>query len=54
MLFSGKTQQRSHHHLQLSCPWLKRVGFYGFLFFLVKGMLWLTIPAVLGYLGLNG
>ncbi|MBN9296899.1 MAG: alanyl-tRNA synthetase [Filimonas sp.] len=23
--------------------WLKRVGFWGFLFFLVKGLLWLAI-----------
>lgn len=25
--------------------WLKRIGFWGFLFFLIKGLLWL----VLGY-----
>jgi len=24
--------------------WLKRVGWLGFLFFLVKGLLWLLIP----------
>ena len=24
--------------------WLKRVGWLGFLFFLVKGLLWLIIP----------
>ena len=24
--------------------WIKRLGFWGFLFFLVKGLLWLTIP----------
>lgn len=24
--------------------WLKRIGWVGFLFFLVKGLLWLLIP----------
>lgn len=24
--------------------WLKRVGWAGFLFFLIKGLLWLLIP----------
>ncbi len=24
--------------------WFKRVGFIGFLFFLIKGLLWLIIP----------
>jgi hypothetical protein len=24
--------------------WLKRVGWVGFLFFLIKGLLWLLIP----------
>jgi hypothetical protein len=23
--------------------WLKRIGFWGFLFFLIKGLLWLAI-----------
>ncbi|HNQ14619.1 MAG TPA: hypothetical protein PKM58_03590 [Pyrinomonadaceae bacterium] len=26
--------------------WAKRVGVAGFLFFLVKGLLWLTVPAL--------
>lgn len=29
--------------------WLKKLGFWGFLFFLVKGMLWLIIPAAIAY-----
>lgn len=37
--------------ISLACPWLKRVGFAGFMFFLVKGLLWLLIPALLVYLG---
>jgi len=27
--------------------WIKRLGFWGFMFFLVKGLLWLAIPALL-------
>jgi len=30
--------------------WIKRLGFWGFLFFLVKGLLWLIVPALLVYL----
>lgn len=26
--------------------WLKRLGFAGFMFFMIKGLLWLAIPAV--------
>jgi hypothetical protein len=28
---------------------IKRLGFWGFIFFLVKGLLWLIIPAVIAY-----
>ncbi len=27
--------------------WLRRFGIYGFLFFFAKGLLWLTVPALL-------
>ena len=30
--------------------WFKRLGFWGFMFFLVKGLLWLVIPAVIAIL----
>jgi hypothetical protein len=30
--------------------WIKRLGFWGFMFFLVKGLLWLVIPAVIAIL----
>jgi hypothetical protein len=30
--------------------WIKRLGFWGFVFFLVKGLLWLIIPAVIAIL----
>lgn len=29
--------------------WIKRFGVIGFLFFFVKGMLWLTVPAFLAW-----
>lgn len=29
--------------------WLKRFGVAGFLFFLIKGLLWLLVPFVVGY-----
>lgn len=29
--------------------WIKRLGFWGFLFFLVKGLLWLIVPALLAF-----
>lgn len=31
--------------------WLKRFGVAGFLFFLIKGLLWLTVPALLVFFG---
>lgn len=30
--------------------WIKRLGFWGFLFFLIKGLLWLTIPVLIAIL----
>jgi hypothetical protein len=33
-----------------TASWIKRVGFWGFLFFLVKGLLWLIVPALAVYL----
>ena len=32
---------------------IKRLGFWGFMFFLVKGLLWLVIPAVIAILALD-
>jgi hypothetical protein len=31
--------------------WLQRFGVAGFAFFLIKGLLWLAVPALLAYLG---
>jgi hypothetical protein len=33
--------------------WIKRLGFWGLMFFLVKGLLWLTIPALISILATN-
>ncbi len=33
--------------------WLKRLGLAGFLFFLIKGLLWLIIPALIAYFSLT-
>lgn len=33
--------------------WLKKIGVGGFLFFLAKGLLWLTVPAMLAMAGLE-
>jgi len=33
--------------------WIKRVGFWGFMFFLVKGLLWLIVPALVAILATN-
>jgi hypothetical protein len=30
--------------------WIKRIGFLGFLFFLVKGLLWLLVPVLIAIL----
>jgi len=37
------------------CPavgWVKRFGIAGFLFFLIKGLLWLIVPALVAYFSL--
>ena len=33
--------------------WTKRVGFLAFIFFLIKGLLWLAVPALIAYLSLK-
>ena len=33
--------------------WLKRLGVAGFLFFFIKGLLWLIVPALLVTLGIQ-
>ncbi|HXT61617.1 MAG TPA: hypothetical protein VN696_01140 [Pyrinomonadaceae bacterium] len=33
--------------------WIRRLGFWGFMFFLAKGLLWLIVPAVVAFLALD-
>lgn len=33
-----------HHKRHKWWAWMKRLGFWGFLFFLAKGLLWLIVP----------
>jgi hypothetical protein len=33
--------------------WLKRFGVAGFLFFLIKGLMWLIVPAVITYFAVS-
>jgi hypothetical protein len=33
--------------------WTKRIGIAAFLFFLIKGLLWLVVPALVAYLALK-
>ena len=33
--------------------WVKKLGLIGFLFFLIKGLLWLIVPALLIYFGIE-
>jgi len=33
--------------------WTKRVGVAAFLFFLIKGILWLILPAIVAYFALK-
>lgn len=34
--------------------WLKRAGLAGTLFFLIKGLLWIIVPALLAWIGSGG
>lgn len=47
----SETTTAKYRRLSLVCPWLKRIGVAGFLFFLAKGLLWLLVPGLLTYLG---
>ena len=39
------TTEQSRH--QPYSYWLKRIGLAGFLFYLIKGLLWIIIPALI-------
>lgn len=33
--------------------WIKRFGVAGFMFFLIKGLLWLIVPALIAYFSVS-
>lgn len=41
---------RTQHKYDINL-WLKRLGWLGFLIFLVKGVVWLTLPFLFVYMG---
>jgi len=41
--------EKSASKLPFAARWFKRFGVVGFLFFLIKGLLWLIIPALAVY-----
>lgn len=45
------TSKRSDNRREQT--WLQKLGMLGFLFFLIKGLLWLIVPILLVYLGVN-
>lgn len=47
------TSRKTDKPADLSCPWLKRVGMIGFCFFLIKGIAWLVLPAMLVWFGVS-
>lgn len=40
-------------HKNLFAKWIKRFGVAGFLFFFIKGLLWLIVPALLIWFGVS-
>ncbi len=49
-LIVKKSMQETREKRKLSAKdWIKRFGFLGFMFFLIKGLLWLIVPALIAY-----
>jgi hypothetical protein len=44
-------QQSAGNKLVGARGWFQRLGVLGFAFFFVKGLLWLIVPALIGYFG---
>ena len=44
-----KTMREQSENKKTARGWLKRLGVAGFLFFLIKGLLWLLVPALAAY-----
>lgn len=46
-------QEDGSHTRSTAERWTKRVGLAAFLFFLIKGILWLIVPAIVAYFALK-
>jgi len=44
---------KNNEKKNIFAKWLKKFGFWGFMFFFLKGMLWLIVPTVLVWFGYN-
>ena len=45
---SQRSEVRLDRQFEMSLNgWVKRLGFWGLVFFLLKGLLWLTIPVLI-------
>ena len=45
-------QTESSNEQKGFAKWIKRFGAAGFLFFFIKGLLWLIVPALIAYFAL--
>ena len=41
--------ERTEKEKSTVAAWVKRFGVAGFMFFLIKGLLWLIVPALIAY-----
>jgi hypothetical protein len=51
-----ENQGQAQQNKQRKCPalkWVRRFGVAGFLFFLIKGLLWIIIPSLIAYFSLS-
>jgi hypothetical protein len=46
-------QEEPQREKRLALNWIKRFGLAAFLFFLIKGLLWLIVPALIAYFSVN-
>jgi len=46
-------QQQDTSNSSAADRWTKRVGIAAFLFFFIKGLLWLIVPAIVAYFALK-
>jgi hypothetical protein len=42
-------EREENENPNLLAKWIRRFGFAGFMFFLIKGLLWLIVPALIAY-----